>query len=61
MLPSDFLEKSKVISFEFFRGGEGGQERQLFQFLQSFYIIPRILKNLSIDPLPLFPPPCGNV
>ena len=23
MLPSDFLEKSKVISFEFFRGGEG--------------------------------------
>ena len=39
MLPSDFLEKSKVISFEFFRGGreEEGQETQLFQFLQSLH------------------------
>ena len=55
MLPSDFLEKSKVISFEFFRGGEGDNYSNSF----SLYIIPRILKNLSIDPL--FPPPCGNV
>ena len=57
MLPSDFLEKSKVISFEFFRGGEGDNYSNSF----SLYIIPRILKNLSIDPLPLFSPPCGNV
>ena len=38
MLPSDFLEKSKVISFEFLGEGErGGQETQLFQFLQSLH------------------------
>ena len=61
MLPSDFLEKSKVISFEFFRGGGEGVKRDNYSNFFSLYIIPRILKNLSIDPLPLFPPPCGNV
>ena len=55
MLPSDFLEKSKVISFEFFTGGreEEGQETQLFQFLQSLHYSSDSEKSLYWPPPPL--------
>ena len=39
MLPSDFLEKSKLISFEFFRGGREGVKRHNYSNFFSLYII----------------------